>query len=182
MQITSVGSDHMPWLLDLSIVLDREKTLVRNTLSIANNEELRQQFQRTLWNKTTHLPKVIITNEECEKHILQLEEAITETLDEYAPLHENNRRGQLPREINELIDERNEAKRKTWRLRFNQDIITEQRRIYNNLKRLVQQALAEYNDDKWTRLINNPQNNRAQMWRIQRNLKNPLQRLPHIEG
>lgn len=181
-QITSVGSDHMPWILDLNIVVDIEKTLVRNTRAIANNQEHRQQFQQTLWDKTTHLSNEIISDVECEEYILQLEKAITETLDEYAPLHENNRRDQLPEQINKLIDERNEAKRKAWRLRFNQDRVTEQRRTYNRLKRLVQQALAEYNNDKWKRLINNPQDNRAQMWRIQRNLKAPVQRLPHIEG
>ncbi|KAG7296358.1 hypothetical protein JYU34_021497 [Plutella xylostella] len=181
-QITSVGSDHMPWLLDLNKKIDREKTLVRNTRAISNNPELRKQFQQTLWNKTTHLPKEIISDIECEEYIQQLENAITQTLDEYAPLHENNRKDQLPQYINQLIDKRNEAKRKAWRLRFNQDRITEQKKIYNYLKRLVQQTLSEYHNDKWTRLINNTHNNRADMWRKQRNLKAPVQRLPHIMG
>lgn len=181
-QITSVGSDHMPWLLDLHILVDREKTLVRNTRAIANNEEVRQQFQQSLWEKTTHLPKEITSDIHCEEYIQQLERAITDTLDEYAPLHENNRRDQLPEEINKLIDQRNHAKKKAWRLRFNQDRKTEQRRIYNYLKCLVQQALVEYNNRKWTQIINNPQDNRAQMWRIQRNLKTPVQKLPQIEG
>lgn len=181
-QTTAVGSDHMPWLLDLSIAVDREKTLVRNIRAIANNEEIRHQYQQTLWNKTTNLPKVITTDTECENYILQLENNITETLDEYAPLHENNRRDQLPEHINELIDQRNQAKSKVWRLRYNQDRIMEQRRTYNRLKRQVQLALVEYNNENWTRIVNNPLNNRAQMWRIQRNLKAPLQRLPHIEG
>ncbi|KAJ8714775.1 hypothetical protein PYW07_003000 [Mythimna separata] len=181
-QITPVGSDHMPWLLDLSIVVDREKTLVRNIRAITNSDEIRRQYQQTLWDKTTHLPKEITTDTECEEYILQLEKACTETLDEYAPLHENNRRDQLPEEINKLIEERNRAKSVAWRLRFNQNRTTEQNRIYNSLKRQVQQALVEYSSEIWTRIINDPQNNRAQMWRIQRNLKAPVQRLPHIES
>lgn len=58
----------------------------------------------------------------------------------------------------------------------------ELKRAYNHLKLLVQQALIEYTNEKWTKIIDNPQNNRAQLWRIQRNLKAPIQRLPHIEG
>ncbi|GBP44356.1 hypothetical protein EVAR_31251_1 [Eumeta japonica] len=56
-QRISVGSDYLLWLLDLNIVMNIEKTVVRNTCTIANNKEIRQQFQPFGIKPTTYQRK-----------------------------------------------------------------------------------------------------------------------------
>ena len=40
----------------------------------------------------------------------------------------------------------------------------------------------EYREATWCKIIEGTKDNRAKMWRVQRALKKPPQRLPHLDG
>ncbi|CAG5026183.1 unnamed protein product [Parnassius apollo] len=127
------------------------------------NLELRNQHQEALGRSAVELlPVEINTDEECERYIERLEDIITETLDELAPLHTTNRRELLPDNINALLDARRAMRKLKHRARLGPLIVYEAARtLYNKAKHDAAKALAEYKEKDWISKLDEPNENRA---------------------
>jgi hypothetical protein len=150
---------------------------------ITESEETRNAYMTTLCEKTSDL-LTITDNDSCEKYIENLEKAITDTLDIHAPLKKYNRRDFLPDEINVLIDLRNRAKIRAWSKRNheNPEVTRQARCEYNKLKKATKDALTNLTEQSLLKALSDPSDSRAQMWKIQRNMKAPNLKLPNIDG
>lgn len=181
--VESVGSDHLPWLLTVKVEHNIEQHLFRNTKKIYDDEKLRAAYQQTLWEGFRQLNVDITTEADCEKYIETMENSIISALDKHAPLKNSTRQERLPEEINNKIDYRNKLKQIEWQARHcNPRVRSEIRTLYNNAKREAEKALKEYSEKGWLNKLQDPRDNRTQMWRIQRNFKKPIVKLPNITG
>ena len=82
-----------------------------------------------------------------------------------------------------MIDIRNELKQLCWKNRFREpDLVNGIKVIYRQVKKGTERALKEYTEKGWLQKLEDPRDNRQQMWRIQRNLKKPIMKLPNIRG
>jgi hypothetical protein len=177
--VESIGSDHLPWMLDLHIDVDRERKLVRNMRAIYEDEELSRRYESIFIESMGPLGD-INSNVDCDNFIERLEKSLTAALNEIAPLKEDRRRDHLPADIEQLIIDRNAARNKAWRFRHNQLRRPALRQEYNRLKHEVSNALCTLREESWLKIIEDPRSNRTQMWRIQRSMKTQPQKLPQI--
>lgn len=182
-QVESVGSDHLPWLLTVKIEHNIEEQLYRNTKKIYEDEKLRAAYQQTMWEGLCDLNKEITTEADCEKYVETMEKAVVAALDTHAPLKNSTRQERLPKEINDMIDLRNKLKQIVWQARHCSPRLQQETRfLYNHAKREAEKVLKEYSEKNWLDQLQDPRDNRSQMWRIQRNMKKPIVKLPNITG
>ncbi|GBP48178.1 hypothetical protein EVAR_27564_1 [Eumeta japonica] len=81
------------------------------------NRGLREKYQCTLFEQTANLKFTIANNNECAEYISNLEQAITNSLDEHATQKAHNK--SEPEHVERLIQERNQTRNRAWRLRTN---------------------------------------------------------------
>lgn len=173
-QLQSAASDHVPWLLNLYLPCQTEPTLRRNMKDIFGNEELRKSYCLFFENNIDP-KKAIKTNAEMEACIEDTERIITEALDQYAPLREVRARELLPPKIQRLIKIRDEKKKLA-----HQHNSTYTRTEYNYAKHNLSKELQQYREKGWLKALHDKTENRASLWKIQKSLKKPPQRLPTL--
>lgn len=182
-QIESVGSDHLPWVLTVKIDHNIEEYRFRNTKKVYEDEKLRAAYQQTMWEGFCDLNKEITSDADCEKYVETMENAIVAALDIHAPFTTLTRHERLPKVINDKIDFRNKLKQIVWQTRYCSPMLQcEIRNLYHHAKREAEISLNKYSEKGWLDKLQDPRDNRSQMWRIQRDMKKPIAKLPNIIG
>ena len=176
-QLDSISSDHIPWLLTVDLEIEEEQSETRNMQPLFTDEQTRKRYIQLIENNLDPSRR-IDTHSQCEDYVKHLEDTITTALDEVAPKRVVDRKELLPTDIQMLIAERNEAKCNIKRTRGH----IAARQHFNEKKRELQVKLMEYREATWCKIIECTKDNRAKMWRVQRALKKPPQRLPHLDG
>lgn len=179
-QIESIGSDHMPWLLTIELEHELQLPVGRNLKAFLSNADSINRYKREIEQHLQYLHEigtVIDTNDRCEIAILNTENAIIRALDIVAPFEPIDHKNALTPELREALETRNRLKRIAARTRT-----FSARYEYNQAKNLFARMLYEWRDEKWRKIINSTENQRERMWRVQKSLKKPPQRLPMIPG
>ena len=176
-QLDSISSDHIPWLLTVDLEIEEEQSETRNMQPLFTDEQTRKRYIQLIENNLDPSRR-IDTHSQCEDYVKHLEDTITTALDEVAPKRVVDRKELLPTDIQMLIAERNEVKRNIKRTRGH----IAARQHFNEKKRELQVKLMEHREATWCKRIECTNDKRAKMWRVQRALKKPPQRLPHLDG
>lgn len=175
--LESISSDHLPWLFCMDIAMEEEEDEIRSLRELYENEDLAKQYINLIENSID--PNLQIeSNDDCDSYIENLESTINSALDIVAPKKKQNKKELLPSAIQQMIVDRNIAKVNVKRTGGH----IQAKISYNIAKNDLQAALQNYRESTWTKIIENTKDNRAKMWKIQRSMKKPPQRLPHLDS
>lgn len=179
-QLEDIGSDHLPWLVTLYLPHVYQPPKYREMRALCSDKNTRLEYRMKIASLTRDM-KYPESDEDCDKQVHLLTNAIQQALDQVAPLKLVDRKQFLPLELQEMIKHRSDTRRKAWNAR-RQPNATLKKAEYNRAKHTLARALALYREEVWTKLVDNGANNFSKMWRIQRAMKQPPLLLPTLVG